>query len=105
MTPLKPCLILLLATLLAASSALAKGEDQTILLDESLIQGSSLLGGQGFGGRRRRIEGPALSTDFRWDGEKAEDSDIPKEILKELTQPDLPFTLRESAESDEALEK
>jgi len=94
-------LILLLCALADSWQVLAEGKDQTILLDESLIQGSSLLNGQAFGGRRRRVEGPALSTAFRWDGEKIEALDIPKEILDELTPPDLPFTLREKAESDE----
>ena len=96
--------LLLLGSIFQANQALGEGEDQTILLDESLIKGSTLLDGQSLGRRRLRREGPVLSTSFRWDGESVDKLDIPKEILNELTQPGLPFTLRDAAEPDETVE-
>ena len=64
-------------------------EDQTILLDESLIVGTLL--GETVMGRKKRIAGPALSTELRWEGDENEELDIPKEILNHLTQSDLSF--------------
>jgi len=60
---------------------------RTLLMDESLIVGMEL----GAIGRQKRIPGPALSTALRWDGVAAEALDIPKEILKHLSQSDLSF--------------
>lgn len=93
-------LLFLLASIFQANQALGEEEDQTILLDEVLIKGTTLLDGKSPGGRRVRTEGPALSTSFRWDGESVDELNIPKEILSELTQPDLPFTLEGAAEPD-----
>lgn len=64
-------------------------EDQIILLDESLIVGTRL--GEAVNGRKKRIAGPALSTELPWEGDENEDFDIPKEILDHLTQSDLSF--------------
>lgn len=86
----------LIALLASPNTPLA--EDQTILLDESLIVGTQL--GEAGAGQKKRVAGPALSTALRWEGEAAEAFDIPKEILDHLTQSDLSFFINREADRD-----
>ncbi len=73
-------------------------EDQTILLDESLIVGTQL--GEAVIGQKKRIAGPALSTALRWEGDKNDELDIPKEILDHLTRSDLSFFKNRNRDRD-----
>ncbi len=74
-------------------------EDQTILLDESLIVGTPLE--DAAPGPQKRIAGPALSTALQWEGESSHPLDIPKEILDHLTQSDLSFFKHRENGADE----
>ncbi|MFQ5588282.1 MAG: hypothetical protein ACE5F7_05520 [Nitrospiria bacterium] len=87
-TVIRAILVFLSLVLWTAPQTLL-AEDRTILLDESLIVGTQL--GETRLGRKKRVAGPALSTELLWEGEAAEAFDIPKEILDHLTQSDLSF--------------
>lgn len=107
------------AGLREALPEIERGEDQTILLDELIIRGD--LGGETgedsdestFSKEvseeknessetfKRPIERPALSTVLSWKGKENIELDIPKEILEQLTQPDLSYILeREAMQED-----
>ncbi len=93
-------ILLALTTLLfigTMNTATSYGENKTILLDESIIQGTQL-GNATSPARKKSVAGPALSTSLRWDGEKTSELNIPKEILDHLTRADLSFFSNRSVE-------
>lgn len=74
---------------------------QTILLDASTIQGDQLETEQDLNVFQKREDLPALSTALRWEGDDIIELDIPKEILDQLTRPDLSYILGRGSDSEE----
>lgn len=74
--------------------------DKTFLLGEFSITGDrveELISRE----QKGAPEFPLLSTALRWKSENPIELDIPKEILKHLTQPDLSRILKNAQETDE----
>ncbi len=99
------------AGLREALPEIERGGDQTILLDEMIIRGDT--GEESFqeeiseekiennAAQQRPSERPLLSTVLSWKGNEIIALDIPKEILEQLTRPDLSYVLeREAAQDD-----
>jgi len=74
-----------------------ESNNRTILLDSSAISGVRLEKESDI----KREDLPALSTALRWEGNDVIALDIPKEILDQLTQPDLSYILEQSSDFDE----
>ncbi len=100
------CLSILLCTLNPFLSALSHAEtteinrDQTILLNQSAIKGDRLEVEKDVNLFQKREDLPALSTALRWEGNDMIELDIPKEILDQLTQPDLSYILERGSDSE-----
>ncbi len=78
----------------------SEDSDQTFLLGEFSIRGNQveeLISTQ----KKGEPEFPILSTSLRWKDEDRIELDIPKEILKHLTQPDLSRLLKKETGSSE----
>ncbi len=75
--------------------------NRTILLDESAIKGKQLGKEGNLSLKKKRADLPALSTALRWEGNDIIALDIPKEILDQLTQPDLSYVLGQNSVSEE----
>lgn len=78
-----------------------ESNDRTILLDTSAIRGERLGKDRDQDFLKKREDLPALSTALRWEGDEITALDIPKEILEQLTQPDLSYILGQSSDLDE----
>jgi len=104
MLPLLTTVLILFCASLSTPPAFGAGQsdisDQTFLLGEFSITGDQV---------EEHIETkkegeaqlPALSTSLRWKGDEGIELDIPKEILKNLTQPDLSQIIKGKDESNE----
>ncbi len=90
-----------LATIPVAGAEQAKASDQTFLLGEFAIRGDQVEERIAIK-KRSGPAFPALSTALRWKGDERIELDIPKEILKSLTLPDLSQILKINTDFDDA---